>query len=229
MHEKAIILLDAGFVKKKLGQFLKRFPKSDDVVDLCSQLMAAEELKEAKLFRSYYYDAPSLDSTINNPIDGSEIRFSESDLYRNNRRLLDELELKPNFAVRTGALAHHGWRLRPSVLEDKKIENGELKITAADIMPDVKQKGVDLKIGLDIAWIALKRIASVLILVTGDSDFVPVMKFARKEGLQVMLAPLRHGVRRELRVTNCSLEAPVKITTIRNCPTMHLRWSQKCN
>jgi uncharacterized LabA/DUF88 family protein len=61
------------------------------------------------------------------------------------------------------------------------------------------QKGVDIRIGLDIAWISLKRVADVLVLVTGDSDFVPVMKFARKEGLKVYLEKMGHGVRRELK------------------------------
>jgi uncharacterized LabA/DUF88 family protein len=61
------------------------------------------------------------------------------------------------------------------------------------------QKGVDIRIGLDMAWIALKRIADALVLVTGDSDFVPVMKFARREGLKVYLEAMGHGVRRELK------------------------------
>ncbi len=61
------------------------------------------------------------------------------------------------------------------------------------------QKGVDIKIGLDLAWIALKRVVDVIVLVTGDSDFVAVMKFARKEGLKVILSPMGHSVRRELK------------------------------
>jgi uncharacterized LabA/DUF88 family protein len=56
-----------------------------------------------------------------------------------------------------------------------------------------------IRIGLDIAWISLKRVADILVLVTGDSDFVPVMKFARKEGLRVYLHPMGHPVRRELK------------------------------
>lgn len=61
------------------------------------------------------------------------------------------------------------------------------------------QKGVDIRIGLDIAWIAIKGLADVLVLVTGDSDFVPAMKFARKEGLRVYLDAMGHGIRRELK------------------------------
>jgi len=62
------------------------------------------------------------------------------------------------------------------------------------------QKGVDMRIGLDIAWLSIKRIVDSVVLITGDSDFVPVMKFARKEGIRVYLETLRHPVRRELKV-----------------------------
>jgi uncharacterized LabA/DUF88 family protein len=61
------------------------------------------------------------------------------------------------------------------------------------------QKGVDIRIGLDIAWISLKRVVDILVLVTGDSDFVPAMKFARREGLRVYLEAMDHGVRPELK------------------------------
>jgi uncharacterized LabA/DUF88 family protein len=38
----------------------------------------------------------------------------------------------------------------------------------------------------------------VIVLVTGDSDFVPAMKFARREGAQLVLVTLGHGVRDSL-------------------------------
>jgi uncharacterized LabA/DUF88 family protein len=63
----------------------------------------------------------------------------------------------------------------------------------------MEQKGVDLRIGLDIATLSLRRIADTAVLVTGDSDLVPAMKFARREGLRVYLQSLGHYVRRELK------------------------------
>jgi len=62
-----------------------------------------------------------------------------------------------------------------------------------------QQKGVGMKIGLDLAWIALKRIVDAIVLIAGDADFVPALKFARKEGLRVYLETLGHSVRRELK------------------------------
>ena len=55
-----------------------------------------------------------------------------------------------------------------------------------------------MRLGLDIASITLKRQASIIILVTGDSDFVPAAKLARREGVRVILDPLWQSVRDSL-------------------------------
>lgn len=55
-----------------------------------------------------------------------------------------------------------------------------------------------MRLGLDIAALALKSHVEAIVLVAGDSDFVPAMKFARREGVQVMLAPLEHHVRKDM-------------------------------
>ena len=74
-------------------------------------------------------------------------------------------------------------------------------VVAHDIAPRIRQKGVDMRIGLDIASLALKRLVSTIVLVAGDSDFVPAMKLARREGLRVLLDPLGSShVRPELKV-----------------------------
>ena len=36
-------------------------------------------------------------------------------------------------------------------------------------------------------------------LVTADSDFIPAMKFARREGAQLLLVTLGHGIRDGMR------------------------------
>jgi len=53
---------------------------------------------------------------------------------------------------------------------------------------------VDLRIGLDIAALTLKNHVEIIALVTGDSDFVPALKFARREGKQVFLYTLGHKI-----------------------------------
>ena len=65
-------------------------------------------------------------------------------------------------------------------------------------MPRIEQKAVDMKIGLDIAFMATKKVADLLIIITGDSDIVPALKFARREGMQVGLDPLHCQIMPEL-------------------------------
>jgi uncharacterized LabA/DUF88 family protein len=56
-----------------------------------------------------------------------------------------------------------------------------------------------MRIGLDIASLTLKKHAKVIVLVTADSDFIPAMKFARREGSQLFLLTLGHGIKPGMR------------------------------
>lgn len=67
-----------------------------------------------------------------------------------------------------------------------------------DIKPDITQKGVDMRIGLDIASLAFKRQVKRIVLVSGDSDFVPAAKLARREGVDFILDPMGMKIRGQL-------------------------------
>lgn len=68
----------------------------------------------------------------------------------------------------------------------------------ADINLGLRQKGVDMRIGLDITSITLKKQADTIILITGDSDFVPAAKLARREGVEFILDPMGQNVQDDL-------------------------------
>ena len=93
----------------------------------------------------------------------------------------------------------HGWRLGNRA--SASLARNPRAPTAQDFVPDIEQKGVDLRIGLDIARLALREKVRVIVVVTGDSDLVPAFKFARREGVRVYLDTLGRTthVRRELK------------------------------
>lgn len=62
--------------------------------------------------------------------------------------------------------------------------------TDADFEPVFEQKGVDMRMGLDIALYSGLRTVDRIALITQDTDCVPAMKLARKSGLQVVLIAL---------------------------------------
>ena len=71
-------------------------------------------------------------------------------------------------------------------------------MTEDDVLFDFSQKMVDIKIGLDIASITLKRQVEQIILVSGDSDFVPAAKLARREGIDFLLDPMWNPIKLHL-------------------------------
>lgn len=76
------------------------------------------------------------------------------------------------------------------LLELRQILASWRRIRGGDVSIELRQKGVDMRIGLDIASMTLKRQVDTIVLVTGDSDFVPAVKLARREGVEVLIDPL---------------------------------------
>ena len=184
------ILIDAGFLKRKLGS-RERPLTSASVGQFVDRLRETEALRNLLLHRIYFYDAPPLRSTEQKPLGGGTTHFAETPLARNNQRLHIELRNVPFLALRMGELRFRGWTLNARQLP---AHDEEATITSESLIPNVHQKGVDMRVGLDIASLTLKRQVEVIVLVTGDSDFVPAMKFARREGAQLYLVTLGHNV-----------------------------------
>jgi uncharacterized LabA/DUF88 family protein len=191
------ILLDGGFVIKKLQALTGRFPVASDVEQLCNDLRAHPGVKDLELLRIYFYHAQPANGVLANPIDKSTLNLATTTVFAKHESLLDTLELTTDFSVRLGETATHGWRLGSSAM--RSLAKAARPVAAGDLVPNISQKGVDLRIGLDIARLSLKEMVRAIVVVTGDSDLIPAFKFARREGVRVYLATLRHGVTRDLK------------------------------
>jgi uncharacterized LabA/DUF88 family protein len=71
-------------------------------------------------------------------------------------------------------------------------------LQTGDVALGLRQKGVDMRIAIDIASLTLKKQVSTIVLVAGDSDFVPAAKLARREGMEFILDPLWQQVNDDL-------------------------------
>jgi uncharacterized LabA/DUF88 family protein len=67
-----------------------------------------------------------------------------------------------------------------------------------DVYYELRQKCIDMKIGVDIASISLKKFVDRIILVSGDADFVPASKLARREGIDFILDPMGAPIEKSL-------------------------------
>jgi uncharacterized LabA/DUF88 family protein len=193
------ILLDGGFLTKKLYTKFGRHATADDVVTECERLKALPQVAGYELLRIYYYDAPPSSASVTLPISRARLSLTSTPRFRLSQSLYDQLVLKPNFALRMGEtrLTPAQWRIKPRVA--KELTKAPRPLTDADFDLDMSQKGVDMRVGLDMARLSLREVVRTVIVVTGDSDFVAAFKFARREGVKVILEPMGHNVRVELR------------------------------
>lgn len=77
-----------------------------------------------------------------------------------------------------------------------KIQMKDLR--PEDVMVDIRQKGIDMKIGVDIASLAFKHQVDRIVLISGDADFVPAAKLARREGIDFILDPMKANIEQSL-------------------------------
>lgn len=184
--ERVALLLDGGFVKKRLADKVKTFPPLEEVISLITDLLRHPDLSAVRLLRTYWYDADPFKQKRKNPIDGKQTNFATTLEANRNRELMSRLEIVPDVAVRKGELLFRGWRVHAGAMKEL-AKDPPRTLKASDLEPVFIQKGVDMRIGLDIASLALKRLVSSVVLVTADADMIPAMKLARREGLRVYL------------------------------------------
>jgi uncharacterized LabA/DUF88 family protein len=195
--ETTALLLDGGFVRKKLQQLNQRFPMAEDIVGLCKKtIMSKRPLRDASISKIYFYDASPIQGTVRNPLDGRAVNLSSAREAVRNQSLLQALKREPNFAVRLGFFSVKGWRLRGSASAGRTTRG----VAARDFVPDIIRNGGDMQVGLDIAWLSMNRIVDSVVVVTGRSAFAPAMRFAQRHGIRVYLEALGDPVERALHV-----------------------------
>jgi len=135
-----------------------------------------------------------------NPISGKAIDFSKTEIHAFQASFFEELKKKRKVALRLGVLEDRKrWIIKPT--KTKELLNRKIKIKDLDendVQFDFSQKRVDIKIGLDIASMTLKKQVDQLVLISGDSDFVPAAKLARREGVDFLLDPMWNPIKPHL-------------------------------
>lgn len=157
--------------------------------------------EEKHLYRIFYYDCEPLGrKTVYHPLKKCNIDLDKSDTYTWSIEFLEQLKKRRKFALRLGKLAEQvNYNLKPNVTKD--LCSGKRTIdslTESDFVFNAQQKGVDMKIGVDIASLAYKKQVDQIILIAGDSDFVPAAKLARREGIDFVLDPMGSDIRPDL-------------------------------
>ncbi len=211
---RVAILIDGGYLIKRLPVLRPEFDINNpaETASAINQLVGnhLNHLNKtyrhpnaySLLHRIFYYDAEPVDRRLRYPISRNEINFTETPSAQFRTRLFEILRDMPNVALRLGRVYNYGnryWILTSRSQADLLAGRRSVAdLTDDDFKPTFRQKGVDMKIGIDIASLTLRKQVDIIVLVSGDSDFVPAAKLARREGVRVILDPLCQNVSADL-------------------------------
>lgn len=191
------ILVDGGFYRKRSKHLWGEKGSKERAEELEAYCKAHLRKKDngtsRQLYRIFYYDcAPVGRRSVYHPLTKKNVDLDKSSTYKWTIAFLNELRHRRKFALRLGKLSNQmHYNLRPEAT--KKLLAGKLKLE--DLTEDEfefvsQQKGVDMRIGVDITSMAFKKQVNQIILIAGDSDFVPAAKLARREGIDFILDPM---------------------------------------
>ena len=169
MSKKITILIDGGHLRIYLKHAHK--PVTADYIEKVGLACA---LATEEVIRILYYDCALFNGTTKLPISRAVQTHAQA------TPLLHDLAQKDLFAVRRGVLKFRGYVI-------KKNHQPSNPPVDADFAPKFQQKGVDMRIGLDMATIAANRSVELIALMTNDTDSIPAMKLVRRAGIQVAL------------------------------------------
>lgn len=206
MKQKVAILIDGDFY---IRMYFRHFNETYKTVDphvlaksIQTHCFKHIHKEDEELYRIFFYDCKPISKKTQNPLTNKPIDFSKSDIFKVRTDLHSALLNTPRLSLRLGYLdeANAYWTIKPDKsknLLSKKIEFDDLQ--EEDIKYFAKQKGVDMRIGIDISTLTLKKQVDKIILISGDSDFVPAAKLARREGIIFTLDPMRNPIREDLK------------------------------
>ncbi len=200
---RTAILVDGGFYRKRARSlFGDKSPKerADELVDYCYKHLK-DNYENRYLYRIFYYDCPPSEQNVHDPITRTTINLAKSPEHDWMNDFLQELKHRRKFALRLGSVNDSQLYYQFNKDATKKLLNGSLSldnVTLSDMDLHIEQKGVDMMVGVDISALAFKKQVNQIILISGDSDFVPASKQARREGIDFILDPMRSPIKTDL-------------------------------
>lgn len=160
--EEAILFIDGENFIYKIEDLLKKHPKGNkvDVASLNFNKIFKDPLQEYKIARKIFYAA----KLHFHP----ETKEKSEKLIKTQRKLKNTL-LKQKFE----------FLIAGNVRSQKITINGKTKMI-------FREKGVDVKIAVDLVSMAADKLIKTVILCSSDSDLQPAVSEVRKRGVKVV-------------------------------------------
>jgi uncharacterized LabA/DUF88 family protein len=212
MELKTAILVDGSFFIQRANFFKRKYFSSqpdftaENYISILQGVIKRHlhdnGVNTHYLYRTFYYDSAPLDLDIHRPlVEPGEtnkriIYFSREPENQCRAKFLELLKTQRKVALRLGHIKHHKkWKLKDHTIADLLAKRKDVDdLTNDDFYFEAQQKGVDIKLGLDIASLAYEKLVDQIVLIAGDSDFVPASKLARMKGIDFVLDCLKNNI-----------------------------------
>jgi uncharacterized LabA/DUF88 family protein len=195
---RAAVLVDGGFFHKRYQRIFKgahdHTPEqvADNLQKMVEQYLGAD----FRLYRMYYYDCEPLQKKFHHPLTGKVIDFARLPSAKFRINFFEVLKKRKKVQLRLGKLKENKtWRIRSFCTADLlKGKRSIADLHESEVVLEVRQKGIDMQIGIDIAMLAWKKLADRIVLIGGDADFGPAAELARNEGVQFEIDPMENNI-----------------------------------
>lgn len=174
---------------------------TDTMYRMCLKHLKTRYGEKSRLYRLFFYDCPPLEKRVHYPISKQSLTLGQTDEAKFRRAIHQRLVSKRKVALRLGRLDEKNgkWTVKDWAME--QLMRGQLNwtnLTDDHFKYHAKQAGVDMMIGTDIASVAYGQHVDQMVLVAGDSDFVPAAKLARRSGIDFILDPMWNHIHDDL-------------------------------
>jgi len=186
--KKSAILIDGEFFSIALRHDLK-LKRRPTAAEIYQHAIGLADLQTEEVWRIFYYDSRPYRGVQWHPITKQSITYAQSSIAKARDAYLNALGQKDLVALRCGKAHPRGWVLSEAYL--RKLTQGQFRPPAPeDYELRFEQKGVDMRIGIDVATLAFNRSVDRIIVATNDTDLIPALKVARRCGIQVVIAQI---------------------------------------
>jgi uncharacterized LabA/DUF88 family protein len=186
-----VAFIDVGFLTAEGARTLKVSrravqPDAQGCVDRMRNLVEGASAS-SRFLRLYWYDGA---------FDPRDQR------YASQRRYFDAIASTPGIQLRLGHLQEIRPRWQHALeraLEACGVDKEEFRKHFV-MRPEIRQKGVDTRLTLDLVRLAQRRVYDTALLLAGDRDLAEPVRIAQDEGaLVTLLTPSEAGIATELR------------------------------
>ncbi len=132
-----------------------------------------------------YYEGGAYTGIQNLPISHEPMNFDIHPAHWMRVRFQRKLSANPFFKFKTSWSSFDRWQIRLEAIEE--IQKNPRQLRDDDFEPILNEKQIDMKIGMEIVSLSIRKLVKKIILVTPDSDLIPAINFGRTENMFIIL------------------------------------------